>query len=54
MDTPDIPTQINAVLRRLCHHCGAPDDPDGDHTCPCPYPDHTCPHHPPAPASHTT
>jgi hypothetical protein len=29
-----------------CWHCGATkDDPDGDHTCPCPYGDNECPWH---------
>lgn len=25
-----------------CLHCGKPDEPDGDHTCPCPYSDDEC------------
>lgn len=33
-----------------CHHCGTDrDDPDGDHSCPCPYNDQDCRwHHNPA------
>lgn len=29
-----------------CWHCGTTkDDPDGDHSCPCPYSDNDCPWH---------
>jgi len=28
-----------------CHHCGKLPDADGDHSCPCPYPDDECPDH---------
>jgi hypothetical protein len=29
-----------------CDHCGTTkSDPDGDHSCPCPYSDNDCPHH---------
>ena len=29
-----------------CHHCGKPDEADGDHSCPCPYRDEECHDHP--------
>lgn len=30
-----------------CRHCASQQsDPDGDHSCPCPYSDNDCPHHP--------
>ncbi len=28
-----------------CYHCGKEPEADGDHTCPCPYPDGLCPVH---------
>jgi len=30
-----------------CRHCATEkSDPDGDHSCPCPYSDNECPNHP--------
>lgn len=29
-----------------CHHCGRPDEADGDHTCLCPNRDEDCDLHP--------
>lgn len=29
----------------VCNHCGALPESDGDHSCPCPFPDHECPDH---------
>jgi hypothetical protein len=35
------------VALGTCSHCGRlGSDPDGDHSCPCPHPDATCPDHP--------
>lgn len=35
------------ILGQPCRHCGRlGSDPDGDHTCPCPYSDADCPNHP--------
>jgi hypothetical protein len=30
----------------LCHHCGKPDEADGDHSCSCPHRDEVCADHP--------
>ena len=37
-----------AYADSLCLHCEKPPEADGDHTCPCPYPDDKCPVHFPA------
>lgn len=37
-----------------CRHCGYPPEPDGGHTCPCPYTDDDCPDHPAFPTTTTT
>lgn len=36
----------NAALILRCHHCGQPDEVDGDHSCPCPHTDDECRDHP--------
>lgn len=33
-------------IESRCRHCGQGPEVDGDHSCPCPYPDADCPDHP--------
>lgn len=50
-DQPTTDQPPTVTVTEACRHCGRLPDADGDHSCPCPYPDHECPDHgrPPAP-----
>lgn len=45
IETHETCESFQVILPDICRHCGSGADPDGDHTCPCPYRDEDCPTH---------